>query len=89
MVYRHGDYVVSEQYEGGFLPDVIMLTRYHYYHWGTQLYPMKRFRPYSLLCSHLYVLPPPRLVIGWMLLNSDINININTGSLDTFIVFFK
>ena len=33
---------VSVQYNGGFLPDIILLTQC-YYHWGTRLNAMKRF----------------------------------------------
>ena len=33
---------VNVQYNGGFLPDIVLLTQC-YYHWGTQLNAMKRF----------------------------------------------
>ena len=33
---------VSVQYNGGLLPDIILLTQC-YYHWGTSLNAMKRF----------------------------------------------
>ena len=33
---------ISVQYNGGFLPDIILLTQ-GYYHWGTRLNAMKRF----------------------------------------------
>ena len=33
---------VNVQYNGGFLPDIVLLTQC-YYHWGTQLNTMKRF----------------------------------------------
>ena len=36
LVHLHGDYVVSVQYDGGFLPDIILLTL-SYYHWRTYL----------------------------------------------------
>ena len=29
--------VISVQYNGGFLPDIILLTTQGYYHWGTRL----------------------------------------------------
>ena len=56
LVYLRGDYV-SVQYNDGFLPDMILLTR-----WGTPLYPMKGFCLYSV-CSHLNVKknPPGRI----------------------------
>ena len=43
LVYLHDDYVItSVQYNGGFLPDVILLTLC-YYHWGTRSNAMKFF----------------------------------------------
>ena len=45
---------VSIQYNGGLLPDIILLTQC-YYHRRTRLNAMKRFDIYSLL-SHLNVL---------------------------------
>ena len=45
---------VSVQYNGGFLPDIILLTQY-YYHGGTRLNAMKRFCIFSYR-SHLNVL---------------------------------
>ena len=33
---------ISVQYNGRFLPDIILLTQ-GYYHWGTRLNTMKRF----------------------------------------------
>ena len=44
---------VSIQYNGEFLPDIILLTLGHY-HRGTRLHVMKRFCLCSL-CSHLNV----------------------------------
>ena len=38
---------VSVQYNGGFLPDIILLTQGYNYHRGTRLNAMKRFS----LCS--------------------------------------
>ena len=38
---------VSVQYNGGLLPDIILLTQC-YFHRGTRLYAMKRFRICSL-----------------------------------------
>ena len=38
---------VSVQYNGGSLPDIILLTQ-GYYHWGTYLNAMKRFCNCSL-----------------------------------------
>ena len=35
----HGDYNMSVQYNGGFLPDIILLTQ-GYYQWGTRLNTM-------------------------------------------------
>ena len=46
---------VSVQYNGGFLPDIMLLTLC-YYHRGTRLNAMKRFCLCSRLCSHLNVL---------------------------------
>ena len=37
---------VSVQYDGGFLPDIILLTQC-YYHRGTRLNAMKRFCTFS------------------------------------------
>ena len=51
---------VSVQYNGGFLPDSILLTK-GYYHRGTRLFPIKFFVPTS---SHLNVLNSPP--VGWM-----------------------
>ena len=31
---------ISVQYNGGFLPDIIILLTHGYYHWGTQLNTM-------------------------------------------------
>ena len=45
---------VSVQYDGGFLPDIILLTQF-YYHRGTRLNAMKRFCIFSYW-SHLNVL---------------------------------
>ena len=45
---------VSVQYDGGFLPDIILLTQC-YYHRGTRLNAMKRFCIFSYW-SHLNVL---------------------------------
>ena len=45
---------VSVQYNGGLLPDIILLTQC-YYHRGTRLKAMMRFCICSL-CSHLNVL---------------------------------
>ena len=55
---------VSVQYDGGFLPDIILLIQC-YYHRGTRLNAMKRFCTFSYR-SHLNVLTcfPP----GWGML---------------------
>ena len=45
---------VSAQYNGGLLPDIILLTQC-YYHRGTRLNAMKRF----CICS-LSMIPPKR-----------------------------
>ena len=37
---------VSVRYDGGFLPDIMLLTQC-YYHRGTRLNAMKRFRTFS------------------------------------------
>ena len=34
---------VSVHYNGGLLPDIILLTQCHYHCWGTRLNAMKRF----------------------------------------------
>ena len=34
---------VSVQYNGGFLPDILLLTQCYYHHRGTRLNAMKRF----------------------------------------------
>ena len=51
---------LSVQYNGGLLPDILMLLTQGYFHRGTRSYAMKRFC-FSSLCSHLNVLtfPPP------------------------------
>ena len=51
--------VVSVQYNGGFLPDMILLTKC-YYHRGTRLNAMKMFCLCSLwpLLNVLIFLPP-------------------------------
>ena len=41
--------VTSIQYNGGFLPDIILLTQGYYYHRGTHLDVMKRFCICSLI----------------------------------------
>ena len=49
---------VSVQYNGGLLPDIVLLTRCDYIgklHWGTRLNTMKSFCPDSQ-CSHLNLL---------------------------------
>ena len=45
---------VSVQYNGGLLPDIILLTQC-YFHRGTRLNVMKRF------CIYLQTLIPPKL----------------------------
>ena len=49
---------VSVQYDGGFLPDIILLTQC-YYHRGTRLNAMKRFCIYF----QLLLIPPKRFDI--------------------------
>ena len=39
--------IVSLQYNGGFLPFIILLTLFNYHHWGTRLNPISTFRPGS------------------------------------------
>ena len=46
---------ISVQHNGGFLPDIILLTQ-GYYHWGTRLNTMQRLRIYSL-CNRILLLP--------------------------------
>ena len=46
---------VSVQYNGGLLPDIIILLTQGYFHRGTRSYAMKRFC-FCSLCSHLNVL---------------------------------
>ena len=46
---------VSVQYNGGLLPDIILLTQY-YYHRGIRLNAIKRFCTICSLWSHLNVL---------------------------------
>ena len=48
---------VSVQYNGGFLPDIILLTLC-YYHRGTRLYAMKRF------CYLQSMVPPKRFDVS-------------------------
>ena len=63
---------VSVHRNGGFLPDIILLTLCYYYHRGI-LYnpfnPIKCFCPYSQ-CPHLNVFLS---LTGWMLYYIDIN----------------
>ena len=81
---------VGVQHNGGFLPDIILLTQ-SYYHRGTRFNAMKRFR----LCSlsfYLNVLTFSSLTGGC---SEDIDafiFFINKGcseGLDAFIFFFK
>ena len=53
-LYLPVDYL-SVQYNGGFLPDILMLTRCNY-HLATQIYPMKSFCSYILVMygHHIY-----------------------------------
>ena len=41
---------ISTQYNGGFLPDIIMLTQ-GYYHWGTRLNTMMQWLCIYSLCN--------------------------------------
>ena len=66
---------VSAQYNGGLLPDIILLTQCDY-HWGTRLNAVKRFCLCSLR-SHLNVLTFFPLTGGC------------SEGLDAFIFFFK
>ena len=34
---------VSVQYNGGLLPDIVLLTQQCYYHWGTRFMPRRAF----------------------------------------------
>ena len=52
LVSRHGVYVVSVLYDGGLLPDIMLLTQC-YYHRGTRLNAMKSCFCLCGLCSHL------------------------------------
>ena len=52
--------VISVQYDGGLLPDIILLTRC-YHHRGTRLNAMKRFSIYlqpMIPTKHFDVSPP-------------------------------
>ena len=46
---------ISVQYNGGLLPDIILLTQ-GYYHWGTRLNTMEWLCMYSL-CNSILLLP--------------------------------
>ena len=46
---------ISVQYNGGFLPDIILLTQ-GYYHWGTRLNTMQWLCIYSP-CNSILLLP--------------------------------
>ena len=46
---------ISVQYNGGFLPDIILLTQ-GYYHWGTRLNTMQWLCIY-ILCNSILLLP--------------------------------
>ena len=50
---------VSVQYNGGFLPDIILLTECYYHHRGTRLSAMKRF--FALTLQPM--IPPKRFDI--------------------------
>ena len=67
---------VSVQFNGGFLPDMTLLTLC-YYHRGTRSNAMKRFCICSLLCSHLlnYLNVTQKV---WM--RSDFNLYTRTDS---------
>ena len=49
---------ISVQYNGGILPDVILLTQ-GYYHWGTRLNTMKWLCIYSLCLKKNLNAPRP------------------------------
>ena len=67
--------IITVQYNGGFLSDIILLTLCYYFS-GTRLNPMKKLCPYSQ-CPHQNVLIfPPSL-------------GACSGGLDAFIFFFK
>ena len=51
---------VSVQYDGEFLPDIILLTQC-YYHRGTRLNAMKRFCIFSLIPPKRFDIFSPRL----------------------------
>ena len=51
---------VSVQYDGGFLPDIILLTQC-YYHRGTRLNAMKRFCIFSYCPPKRFDIFSPRL----------------------------
>ena len=47
---------ISGQYNGGFFPDIILLTQCYYHYWGTRLNTMKWLCIYSL-CNSILLLP--------------------------------
>ena len=47
---------ISVQYNGGFLPDIILLLTQGYYQWGTRLNTMLGLCIYSL-CNSILLLP--------------------------------
>ena len=56
LVAVHGDYnIISVQYNGGFLPYIILLTQ-GYYYWGTRLNTLWWLCIYSL-CNSILLLP--------------------------------
>ena len=46
----------SVQYNGGFFPDIILLTQCYYHYWGTRLNTMRWLCIYSL-CNSILLLP--------------------------------
>ena len=55
-------YIISVQYNGGFLPDIILLTQGYYHHWGTRLNTMQWLCICSLCNTSSIILLPCLMV---------------------------
>ena len=66
---------VSVQYNGGFLPDIMMLL--------TQCYTINRIGDVEPFSSHVLTFPP----FGWTLLTLTLTLTLTEG-LDAFVFFY-
>ena len=89
--------IISVQYNGGFLPDIILLTQ-GYYHRGTRLNAMKRICIYSLCSSILllscvmvyYIVSVLILLFFWCpCMASNVSVQYNGGLLPDIILLIQ